>query len=267
MQLSDVKFNIINVFFIFLTVVLYPVSRRFTPVDTPCRVTAFEVDPRFVCHSECTMESAPEGSPLCDVLSREIERKSAYLCYKKRYGLDALSSKDFYDNFPEEYALPEDTFDPEQTYYVDDYLESWVCPKDGQVCDGGRRMMEPHAKCGMYCPLAFNVTVEYHLHHQDTNIRMKKDLSTDDKRFNDYRQKYSVGNELICGVYDNGRKVYFYDDVVGTKNRWLPWTLFSMAVLGTIVTTGLSVRECVLLRRGHERRQFPPLIPGTGTPS
>lgn len=265
MYAADIKYNIVNIFMIILTVILYPVSQRMSSVEESCRVHAFDVDPRFKCHKECTTESAPENAPICDILTRETEDRSAYLCYKKKYGLDGFEEYEEY-----EYYYPEDTFDPSEyddyeNYYENMKKKGWVCPNEPEICDGGQRMMEPHAKCNLYCPLAFNVTVEYHLRSSKSNIRMNRDLSTDAERFTKYRDHYTLGKDLTCRVYSQGRRVYFFDDPLSEQSRWWIWLLFVMSFATTIFTSILSVRECISIRRHEDRSAYPPLIPGTGT--
>lgn len=257
MYARDIKWNIVNVAMVVLTIVLFPVSRKLSTVDHPCRITGFDVLPRFVCHSECTTETVPTGSPLCDVLARETEGRSAQACYKRRWGGSINDSEWF----------PEETFDPSTFDYheIEDLKHKWICPTDGEICDGGRRMMEPHAKCHMYCPMAYNVTVSYLLKDSELPISMTRDLSTNSERFQKYLENYIVGSEATCRVYDNGRRVHFFDDPLTKSSTILVWSVFSLSLIMTIGTSVMAIRECVAIKRRSERSTYPPLIPGTGT--
>lgn len=204
--------------------------------ESMCTVDSFDVNPRFACYTNCNpTERAPEDAESCLVLERDtLETHSAWLCYKNKFGLDAFDDEWYYD-----YEL--------------------LCPNDNVVCDGGRRLFQPHTRCELSCPLSYNLTVGFDL--DGKVLQENRDLGIDEATFKRFRETYKVGDKMVCRIAKDIHKnehVLFFDDNDIVRFVWWKWLLYSAFQAAALITAAFAIRDVMARRR--RTAEYSPLL-------
>jgi len=189
-----------------------------------CTVEKFVVDPRFDCNTRCSVMAENEieyavwyDEPDCKQLEKDtLDWYSPKLCLKAKWGFE----------------------DP-------------LCPPESSTCYVGEKWRR---KCSLSCPLAYNIKLRLNVDHIGT-VDKERDLGTDRKKYESYRDNYHVGDNLTCQVVkvgngdDKNHDVLWLDERVSSNTiEFWKWFMFTGSIMATLFTTLGAIASFVKYR-------------------
>jgi len=264
-----------------------------------CTVEKFSVNPRFECYRKCgvtdgrntelekdgndydleydydysyltaddafeIMEEFRDLNPYQEISEEEFDDLLQYMEYEMnenkrdhhRDGGDPDKKR------PDCDELERDTLDwysPTLCLHARYGFEDPLCPPESATCYTGRKWRR---KCGLSCPLAYNVTLGLGIDHLGY-VEKNRDLGTDNDRFNSYKDSYKIGDRITCQVVKGGsgeHEFLFVDERLSHQAlQWWKWSLFTGSIAMVILTTAGMI---VSYMRYNEKRSagYDPII-------
>lgn len=245
-----------------------------------CEVRDFYVDPRFECYKRCSVLDSKEPSENLESSYENLESSYDYLSADDAAELMAdleeanvpVSDKDVIDiidymkngdksheNDPDCDELERDTLDfysPHLCLHARFGFEDPLCPPENAPCYTGKKWRR---KCGLSCPLAYNVTVSLEVDHIGSVVKWR-DLGANRKRYVSYRDEYKSGRKLSCQVIKDvtgNHDVLFVDERLSHEaTQWWKWSLFSGSLLLALFTTTAAVISSYIRFREQDRTGY-----------
>lgn len=254
-----------------------------------CTVTGFNVDPRFDCHTKCSVIpssasmvlDADDVLELADILekAKELEMVEMYEDMDK----DDYEEMSAYGGGRRDPRVPNPGHgDDDRSPHCDDLerdtlkwyspklclkakwgFEDPLCPAESAVCYTGHNW---HRKCHLQCPLAYNITVGLDVAHIG-HVEKVRDLGTDADKYKSYKEEYTVGKTMTCQVVKNGdHDVKWVDERMSHKAfAWWKWSLFLGSMLLSLFCTVASIMYYIMLREEHHGNEYDPILQGDDT--
>ena len=249
-----------------------------------CTVRDFHVDPRFDCYKRCSVtdggsnvvvsKAQPDDYTYLSAddaieLMAEIERSDITMTEEQFIALletvedikKGRGEKD-HEKYPDCDELERDILDAYSPKLCLDALygfEDPLCPPENTLCYTGNKWKR---KCGLYCPLAYNITLNLDVDHMG-KVDKSRDLSTDRDRYMSYKDYYEVGKRLACQVVKDptgNNDVLFVDERMSHEAlQWWKWSLFSGSLLLALLTSVASVVSYVKFRNNSDLSSYQPL--------
>lgn len=241
-----------------------------------CTVKKFTTEPRFECSKRCgitdksTYNYERNENDRYDYLSAEDANE--IMKELEQYDNVDMSEQEFInllqyielnsgghhgnddDNkYPDCDELERDTlewYSPKLCLHAKWGFEDPLCPPETATCYTGKKWRR---KCGLSCPLAYNVTIGLEVNHIGY-IEKNRDLGTDRERYNSYKDSYKWGEKTTCQVIKGGsgeHEFLFVDERLSHETlQWWKWSIFSGSILMVLLT---SVAAIVSYMRYRER--------------
>jgi len=287
---------------VFFFVVLFTGIIKKTSVfrEYGCSVTGFSVDPRFECTTRCSVTDSQE--PMVPHMTSYITEEDVlafdYLSSDDAMELAAMLERDEiniseeqfidllqtveqlknngnhrnpgrgdddgHEKYPDCDVLEKDTLDwynPTLCLHAPGGFENPLCPPENAPCYTGKKWRR---KCGLSCPLAYNVTLSLDVDHIG-GVSKNRDLGTNRDRYLSYKDEYTLGKRLSCQVVKDisgNNDVLFLDERMShTALQWWKWGMFSLSIFLVLLTSMGAVVSYMRFREAQPRGVYAPIAP------